>query len=394
MDILGAGVDFVQNFFQKAFQAKAEGKQIALINYFVPPELCHAMDLIPIVPEPYIGLLGVANPENVIKAQEAAESYGIPREVCVFIKCPMGLALTNALPPIDVIFSSTGVCMGSLKTHDFLSRRLKCLNFLIDTPYHWDDDSIEYQVNEYRNCIEAWEKATGKKFDYDKLKGIIELSEEGAEYYRKIMEFRKLTPYPMHSTEGILSWAMQNFMSGTEDLVALYRSVYNELENRVKKAEKVVKGERYRILWFFLPLLFPKFLFDILTWLEEKYGAVVVMENLSYSTARIKMDPSKPLESLATKAFLNGFASCYNGPIDNLIDQSLKAAKEYNVDAAILCAHWGCKQSAGTINILKKVLRENGIPALILDTCVVDERNFPETQVRTRLEEFFEMLGG
>ncbi|MFQ6127202.1 MAG: 2-hydroxyacyl-CoA dehydratase family protein, partial [Candidatus Heimdallarchaeota archaeon] len=267
-------------------------------------------------------------------------------------------------------------------------------DFLIDTPYHWDDESIKYLVKEYQDCIKALEKAIGKKFDYDKLKRIIEVSERGAEYYRKINEFRKLTPYPMHSNEGILMWTAQNFMSGTEDVVALAQSVYNELKNRVEKAEKIVKEERHRILWLFLPILFPSFLFDTLTWLEEKYGAVVVMENTTYSTARIKMDPSTPLESLANKVFLSGFASCYNGPMDNLIDQNLKAAKEYNVDAAICVAHWGCKQSAGTVNMLKKALRENGIPTLILDTCVADERNYPETQIRTRLEEFFEMLKG
>lgn len=392
MDIHLRIAETIANSIEKISQAEKEGKQVALINYFVPPELCHAMDLIPIVPETYMGFFATVNPEKVIEAQEAAENYGIPRELCVFIKGPMGLALKNALPPIDVVCSATGVCMGSVKAHDFISRHLKCSDFLIDTPYYCDDESIKYVVNEYRECIKALEKYTGKKFDYDKLKKILEISERGAEYYRKINEFRKLTPSPLHNVEGMNLWVPQNFMSGTEDVTALYQSVYNEVKNRVEKAEKIVKEERHRILWITMPIFFS---FDTLTWLEEKYGAVVVMEIVAHSTARIKMDPSKPLESLATKALLSGFASCANGPMDNLLTiQSIDAAKEYNVDAAILVAQWGCKQIAGILNMSKKFFQMNGIPTLILDTCIADERNYPESQIRIRLEEFFEMLEG
>ena len=71
-----------------------------------------------------------------------------------------------------------------------------------------------------------------------------------------------------------------------------------------------------------------------------------------------------------------------------------RMARDFRVDGAINPCHWGCRQGTGARGIISEGLKDIGVPVLNLEVDCVDDRNFSEGQLRTRLEAFAEMLDG
>jgi len=100
------------------------------------------------------------------------------------------------------------------------------------------------------------------------------------------------------------------------------------------------------------------------------------------------MDPHDPFSSLAAKVGGHFLV----GPVERRASYLASLAEEYRLEGAIHFNHWGCRQSCGGAQLVKQALQEKGIPTLILDGDCVDEREYQEGQISTRLEAFLESL--
>jgi len=102
-----------------------------------------------------------------------------------------------------------------------------------------------------------------------------------------------------------------------------------------------------------------------------------------------RLDPSKPLESLAKK-YLPNFANCSVDRRINLIENLLK---DFRADGAILPTNWGCRMmSIGETIVKEKIDRSLGVPSLIIDVDSSDWRSYNETQVKKNIEIFLQIL--
>jgi len=157
-----------------------------------------------------------------------------------------------------------------------------------------------------------------------------------------------------------------------------------ELEDKVKNNIGGLSNEKYRLLWIQNRIQFKN---NLIENLEKKFGANIVVDELNY----IYWDDlsiANPLEALAERQILHPF----NGDLNKRIDILKKQAVEYKIAGAIFPAHWGCRQSSGARRIFRDALLDVGVPMISLDVDCVDERNFAEGQLMTRLEGFMEML--
>ncbi len=102
-----------------------------------------------------------------------------------------------------------------------------------------------------------------------------------------------------------------------------------------------------------------------------------------------RLDPSKPLESLARK-YLPNFANC---SVDRKIDLIENLAKDFKVDGIVLPTNWGCRMMSIGETIVKDVIQQRlGVPSLILDVDSTDWRSYNETQVKRNVEVFLQIL--
>ena len=75
-------------------------------------------------------------------------------------------------------------------------------------------------------------------------------------------------------------------------------------------------------------------------------------------------------------------------------EESMKnLIKKYDVDGVVMHSNRSCKPYSFVQYDLQKMIRDRlNIPTLILEADMVDERNFSESQVESRIDAFMEIF--
>ena len=164
----------------------------------------------------------------------------------------------------------------------------------------------------------------------------------------------------------------------------------DELKEMIKNGKGAVSQERFRLMTLFIP---PLFLIGYLGSLYEELGAVSVTEPMFFQWPEFKLDPSKPLESVAKKSFLIPERRSMYGPLSDVSLQDITdCAQQYKIDGAVYWAFMGCRHTCATIKIVKEKLNEIDVPMLTIDCDIVDPTITSEEEVRAKLEQFCELL--
>ena len=122
--------------------------------------------------------------------------------------------------------------------------------------------------------------------------------------------------------------------------------------------------------------------------MESEYHVSMVAEPHLSLWSDAEIDPSKPLESLAAKAF----ALTDTGPLKGVAENMVQQAREYKADGAIYWAHMGCRQTCATIKIIKDALAKTNVPVLVIDCDLADATVTSEEEITRQVEQFLELL--
>ena len=223
--------------------------------------------------------------------------------------------------------------------------------------------------------------------DWHRLSDIMENTRRSTEVFREIGELRKAVPSPMQNQHMIEMTLAQLLMSGSPELVTFYEAIRDEVKEVVEQGKGIVPQENFRLLTIFFH---PAHAWKLLDAMQNEHGATIVAEPHLSPWAEGEIDPSEPLESLARKAF----ALYETGPLGGYyLDRFVRQAIDYKADGALYWAHIGCRQTCACIRIIKDALMERaGIPTLILDNDLADPTYVSGEQMKSKLEEFFELL--
>ena len=390
--------NYVKEFYVDAHKAKAEGKPVAWVASTFPVEILLAMDLFPVWPENYASLCAAKRVS--VKLCEVAESKGFSKDLCSYARCVIGSLFEKGdlpekgLPKPDLLVASTCACDTHFKWFQFVSQHYKVPLFLLDVPYnihgvdsdHLERAHVEFYISQLEELIDSLEKQTSLKLDKDKLKEKIVLSNRTSQLWEDIQKYRKTIPTPMDARDAFSAVFFMLSIPGTQMAVDFYEKLRDEVRERAENKCGIIENERHRLIWDNLPMWFNLKFFQYL----NSLGAVVVAETFSHVWTG-RLDPSKPLESLAKK-YLPNFANC---SIDRKIDLIQNLVKEFKVDGIILPTNWGCRMmSIGGTIVKETVYNRLGVPSLILDIDSSDWRSYNETQVKKNVEVFLQVLSG
>jgi benzoyl-CoA reductase/2-hydroxyglutaryl-CoA dehydratase subunit BcrC/BadD/HgdB len=179
-------------------------------------------------------------------------------------------------------------------------------------------------------------------------------------------------------------------LRGTQQAVDYYRGLLEEMKERAQAGIGAIPNEKYRLLWDNLPIWYR------MKWLSEKFAqhnACLVADTYTsaWSCGMKYIDESDLIGSSAetyTRSYLNL-------GVDKMAEIILSMIDKYDVDGIVMHSNRSCKPySFGQYDIQKIVERERGIPSLLIEADMVDERSFLESQVETRIEAFIEMIRG
>ena len=96
--------------------------------------------------------------------------------------------------------------------------------------------------------------------------------------------------------------------------------------------------------------------------------------------------------------FIDSMAEAYtriylNIGVDEMAKPVIEMIDKYDVDGLVLHSNRSCKPySFGQLDIERIVGEQRGIPCLMLEADMVDDRSFSESQIATRIDAFMEII--
>jgi benzoyl-CoA reductase subunit B len=403
--------EMVAGLFKDLASVKESGKKV--VYTFIPgnlSELIRSFDMLPVYPE--INALQSGMRKKSGEFIREAERYGHSEDVCTYVKCDVGMMIKGnigptgeKLPEPDLLLLSYTGCFTFMKWFETLERLYPGVPVaLIQSPYQEDanitPEMTEYMVKQLKEeVIPKMELVSGKKFDEEKLKGILKLSAEAEDWIVKIFDSTKHRPSPIDAYfAGVYYIGPINIgFRGTQEAVDYYKELYKEVQERIAKGlgpitpEGVMKEEKFRLVVEGPPNWtsfreFWKLFYD--------QGAVIVAS--SYTKVGgvydygFRHDSNHPLESLAEYCM-----NCYtNLNLPQRINLLEKCITEYHADGYLTNSIKSCNSfAAGQLMMMRELEERLEIPVGFIETDLVDPRYFSYSNIKNRLESFFEMLG-
>ena len=314
---------------------------------------------------------------------------GLATEICSAHRGLAGAYGMGALPQPDCVIWSSLQCDNTAKSGELLMEVNKCPGFFVDHPFGSGEKEIKYLEDELKSLIEFLEELSGHKMNWDKLAETVALMDKQIELTRDINDLRKAVPTPF-PPKRFFELLMNHYLfPGQPQAIEYLETLKKELQDAVREGKGVVQPERFRLMSLLVPPLYSLRFFGQI---PQEYGAVSVVEPLFSLWADAKLDPGRPLESVAKK--ISMFPEmCMWGQMDKrMINAIADNAREYKVDGAICYAHIGCRQASGIIKVLRDVLNEADVPVLTIDCDILDPTIASEEEIRRKMEQFIELL--
>lgn len=388
------------DYYKKAKLARYTFKKVAWITSGGPVEPLIAMDIIPIYPENHGAMIGAR--KMGVELSEVAESMGYSQDLCSYFRSDVGQAVTHGgpIPPIrflakgglpkpDILVCCNNICGTVLKWYEVQARYFNVPLIFLDTPYNYDgplDHIIDYVKRQFEELIPQIEKATRRRWSDKKAEKVAVLSERGVKLWMEVLTMCRHKPAPMSCFDAFFFLAPIVSLRGTQVVVDFYEGLLEEMKRFVEQGVGAVENEKYRLVWDNIPIWYKV---RRLSKTLAGHGACLVADTYTNAWADNEIDPNAPFESMA-RAYATIFL---NRNIESKVDNFCRLIDKYDADGFVMHSNRSCKPySFGQFDIKEAVSRRTGLPGLIIEADMVDQRSYSDAQVETRIQAFIETL--
>ncbi len=251
----------------------------------------------------------------------------------------------------------------------------------------FEEHRLGLTVKQLRALIAVLERITGRKFDVDALRTVMEGVNRQEEYFEEVRELICKAPKtPVRMNEQIINVMAAQWFRGSDWAVAHAKKFRDEVKSRVEANVAACPGERRRLMWVGAGLWHDT---DFYTAFEQKYGAVFVWSMyLAFGPdGYIRYGLEDPLLALASRT-VSMNEQLHLSPWANewIVDQ----AQRHRIDGALVLTPLGTKSSAAGNRFIERALERAGIPVLPVFTDMVDPRNWNAAEMIERVGRFIE----
>lgn len=395
--------------YERLATARETGRKVA--STFVPGnlnELIMCFDMVNNLPEINAIQNGMRKKSGGYIME--AEKRGHSEDVCTYVKADLGSLAKGSLgpdgrplPEPDLLLLSYTGCFTFMKWFELLRQQYKCETAMLHVPYegegHSSKNMRDYVVKQLKEeIIPKLERASGVKFDIDRLRENLRESAKAEDDLVWVLESAKQKPSPIDAYFGGVYYIGPIFTAfrGTPDATEYYRLLRREIEQRI--ADKLgpitpdgeMHEERYRLVvegppnWTSFRDFWKMFYEEGAVVVASTYTKVGGVYDLGF-----RHDPDHPLESLADYCL-----GCYtNRNLPSRIDILEKYVNEYEADGLLINSIKSCNSfSAGQLLMLREIERRTGKPSAFIETDLVDPRYFSPANVKNRLESYLQMI--
>lgn len=358
-----------------------KSKISVLSGFLLPAEILHLYGVSPMFTEFLAPITTIA--DRAPDFLKSSEIEGMSRDTCTFHRSTLGAYLEHYLPDYQLVVGTSHLCDGQNKTLEEMADRMQAPYMLIDVPQYDTRDAREYLAIQLQELEDKLIGLTGRqRATFRDWKRVVDQSNRSRELLLRINEARSKPGSPLYGVEGFNLNLISLLLMGTQFLSDNLSGLVQELEDSC--ADDIDDTSCYRILWL---LAYPYVQDYRITGMAEEMGIKPVVDELS-SVSWDPLDPENPYYSLAGKILQSPFL----GSIDNRIRNLEALIQKHNVDGVLHFSHWGCRQGCGAVRALSDKMDEAGVPFLELHGDCIDDRQFGEGQIKTRLAGFAELM--
>jgi benzoyl-CoA reductase/2-hydroxyglutaryl-CoA dehydratase subunit BcrC/BadD/HgdB len=369
--------------------------KVAWVTSGAPVELLKALGYYVLYPENHAAICGTAR--SAVEISSEAEKAGYSRDICSYARTDLGALLSGKtpvgwLPRPDLLLACTNICQTVLSWFRVLAHHFGIPLILIDTPFVYYDEAPEYAIafvkGQLEQAVPIMEKVAGASLDERRFRETAMLSKTASELWMQIMERNQHRPAPISVIDQFIHMAPVVELRGDPETVDFYADFLREVDDRIENGIGAVEGENKRILWDNLPIWYRlRYLAEYLG--QHQIALVASTYTNAWGELAQLIDPDRPLHSMAlvyTYPILNRGTGHKLATMRNMIDR-------YQLDGVILHSDRSCKPySIGQLDQQDRLIKDHGVPALLLEADHNDSRSFSEDQVAKRLDAFIEML--
>ena len=396
---------FIIEDYMSGHAHKNEGHPVVWSCALADKELYWAMGLYPFYPEQYAALAAVRrkskdSEKEAVRYAQIAEAAGYSADLCGYERVCTGYVLSGDLsdgplggmPKPDMLCTTSSVCDVRLKWFEDMAQRLNVPLFTFDRPERYFDGIMQhsksYQVQYYKEQLKEYlhlvTDITGTKYSEDRLNECLAWSYKTNELRLEILQLRKAVPSPMGCADGFATMYPGMYTSGTQRAYEYYRALRDEVKAKVEAGLGQIENEKFRLLWFGIPLWFNMSIFNYF----EPIGGVFAYEP-AYNPAPwpVFTGNDDPLEYIANRTLSLGTG------LSTTVAAILEQCREYSISGGVLAYLITCRPIYIPAFELRRQLQEQlGIPSVLIECDLVDERYYAEAQVMTRMDAFAEQL--
>ncbi len=385
--------ELVGRHYLKGRYANLHGK-VAWVTSGAPLEFLTALDYYVLYPENHAAICGTVRVVEEIASE--AENAGYSRDICSYARTDIGGVLSGKtpvgrLPRPDLLLACTNICQTVLHWYQVLAHHFQVPLILIDTPFVYSevtDHAVAFVKRQLEEAIPVAERVAGKSLDSERLEEVVRLSKAASELWVELLERCQHRPAPISVFDQFIHMGPIVEMRGDPGTVDFYAAMLEEVDKRIHSGVGAVKNERKRMLWDNLPIWYRmRYLAEFL----GQHGIVVVASTYTNAWGELNhlIDPARPIESMA-RTYI--YPILNRGTGDKLATMR-RMIDKYHLDGVILHSDRSCKPySVGQMGQRERLIKDAGVPALLLEADHNDPRAFSEQQVANRLSAFVEML--
>lgn len=247
--------------------------------------------------------------------------------------------------------------------------------------------AIDALVEQYKDLIAFIEQRTGKRFDIERLREVMDLSNEQEEYYFRTRELISRThPAPVNIADQMPATMIPQWHRGTEWGRDRARLFYEETLRKVQAGEAAAPNEKTRLMWLGTGLWYNLGFYE---YFQKEHGAVFVWSiYLSIAADAYPTYGDDPLRTLAGR-----MTKIYNilGVPPFSTEWFAAEARKAGIDGVVSLTGGtedDCREAFGYHYLVRKALEKEGVPVLRLGVDNADARSWNDEAVRARVARF------
>ncbi len=368
-----------------------EGKPIVGYHFAFPADIIHCFDVVPFNFEAVPYTMSSVLLNGAEHFYDRITAFGHPYHACTSQKGIMGFSL-EGMVDYDLVLCPTAPCDNTIASYQFFSNHMKVPLLIADMPYYRTESAYEFFAGELWKNIEDMSTILNQEPNWDGLKAAVNNNTKAQEYLIEINEMRRYVPCPIESITVVLITMATVSMPGTPEKVQFFKDLRDLMQKRIKNNEGRTGFEKFRSIWPNISLFYDLGLYE---WMDRVLGMSYIMDvfNHYYYEPIKSNDIDKILLGIAKQAMNYPMTHQAQSFVDIMVEDTLRAARDYKADCAIMTGHLGCKQVASIIQILREILRDElDIPMLTIEVDIGDKRFASIETVKYEIAEFTKTL--